>query len=72
MKATIENRCPASSSFLKTTSHSMGRIRSEQFYEAEKLLEEIDSWSEKEIEELPLFYREKAREYQGLLQRGEE
>jgi len=44
----------------------------EQISEAEDLLEEIDSWSEEEIEELPLFYREKAREYQGLLQQGEE
>lgn len=39
----------------------------EQISEAEDLLEEIDSWSEEEIEELPRFYREKAREYQGLL-----
>jgi hypothetical protein len=44
----------------------------EEVSEAEDLLEEIDSWSEEEIEELPLFYREKAREYQGLLQQGEE
>jgi hypothetical protein len=40
--------------------------------EAEKLLDRVESWSEEEIEELPLFYREKAREYRGLLQRGEE
>ena len=44
----------------------------EEVSEAEGLLEEVDSWSEQEIEELPFFYREKAREYQGLLQRGEE
>ena len=44
----------------------------EEVSEAEDLLEEIDSWSEEEIEELPRFYREKAREYQGLLQQGEE
>lgn len=44
----------------------------EQIAEAEDLLIEIDSWSEEEIDELPLFYREKAREYQDLLQRGEE
>lgn len=44
----------------------------EQISEAEDLLEEIDSWSEEEIEELPKFYSEKAREYQGLLQQGEE
>jgi hypothetical protein len=40
--------------------------------EAEDLLEKLGSWSEEEIEELPKFYREKAREYQGLLQTGEE
>lgn len=44
----------------------------EEVSDAEDLLEEVGSWSEKEIEELPKFYREKAREYQGLLQRGEE
>ena len=44
----------------------------DEISEAEDLLEEVDSWSEEEIEELPLFYREKAREYQGLVQRGEE
>ena len=44
----------------------------EKLSEAQQLLNEINSWSEAEIEELPLFYREKAREYQGLLQRGEE
>ena len=48
------------------------RILTRDLSEAEQLLEEISSWSEEEIEELPLFYREKAREYQGLLQRGEE
>lgn len=44
----------------------------EKLSEAEQLLNEINSWSEAEIEQLPLFYREKAREYRGLLQRGEE
>jgi hypothetical protein len=44
----------------------------EEVSEAEDLLKKISSWSEEEIEELPKFYREKAREYQGLLQRGEE
>lgn len=44
----------------------------EEVSEAEDLLEEVGSWSEEEIEELPKFYSEKAREYQGLLQRGEE
>ena len=44
----------------------------EKLSEAQQLLNEINSWSEAEIEELPLLYREKAREYQGLLQHGEE
>ena len=48
------------------------RILTRDLSEAEQLLEELDSWSEEEVEELPLFYREKAREYQGLLQQGEE
>jgi len=34
-----------------------------QVSEAEELLEEVKSWSEEEVEELPKFYREKAREY---------
>ncbi|WP_258560458.1 hypothetical protein [Halorhabdus salina] len=40
--------------------------------EAEELLEEVESWTEEEVEELPKLYREKAREYRGLLQQGEE
>ena len=72
MKTTIENWCSPSSSFLNTILHSMGQIRSKQLYEAEKLLKEIESWSEEEIESLPRLYREKAREYQGLVQQGEE
>lgn len=44
----------------------------EELHEAEQLLQEIGSWSEEDIEELPLFYRRKAREFQGLLQPGEE
>ncbi|MXR52397.1 hypothetical protein GRX03_12380 [Halovenus sp. WSH3] len=38
-------------------------IKSSEFKEAEELLEEVESWSEEEVEELPKFYREKAREY---------
>jgi len=44
----------------------------DEISEAEELLEEVDSWSKEEIESLPRLYREKAREYQGLVQRGEE
>jgi hypothetical protein len=40
--------------------------------EAEKLLEEVDSWSDEEVGELPALYRRKAREYRGLANRGEE
>jgi hypothetical protein len=34
--------------------------------EAEQLLDELSSWSEEEIEDLPHLYREKAREYRRL------
>jgi hypothetical protein len=40
--------------------------------EAEELLEEVGSWSEEEVDELPKFYREKAREFRGLVNSGEE
>lgn len=46
---------------------SMSRIVSSEVFEAEKLLEEIESWSDDEIEELPKFYRQKAREFQRVL-----
>lgn len=38
--------------------------------EAEELLEELESWSKEEIEELPKLYRERAREYRGLTNSG--
>lgn len=44
----------------------------EQLHEAEKLLQKVTSWTEGEVEELPLFYKRKAREYRSLLQPGEE
>jgi len=44
----------------------------EKVSEAEKLLEKVNSWSDEEIEELPKLYREKAKEYRGLVQNGEE
>jgi hypothetical protein len=40
--------------------------------EAEKLLKEVRSWGEEELEELPLFYREKAREYRDLPNQGQQ
>ena len=50
----------------------MRRVLSERLVEAEELLEEVESWNEEEIEALPKFYREKAREYRGLTNSGEE
>lgn len=50
----------------------MNRIASSKVFEAEELLEEVSSWSEEEIEELPKLYRKKAREYRRLPQGGEE
>lgn len=40
--------------------------------EAEELLERLESWSQEEVEELPELYQRKAREYRGLLNRGED
>lgn len=41
-----------------------GHIR--DLHEAEALLEEIAFWSEERVEQLPEFYREKAREYREI------
>lgn len=41
----------------------MARIGPRELFEAEELLDEVQSWSEEEVEQLPQFYREKAREY---------
>ena len=49
----------------------MGRVLTERMNEAEHLLEEIESWSEEEIKELPRFYREKARELRRLRKDGD-
>lgn len=50
----------------------MGRELTEHLNEAEKLLREVGSWNNDEVEELPLFYKRKAKEYRSLLQPGEE
>lgn len=50
---------------------AMARIVSKHLAEAEELLEEVVSWTEKEVERLPTFYREKAREYRKLANHGE-
>lgn len=44
----------------------MGRIAASEVFEAEELLEEVESWSEEELRELPKLYREKAREFRRL------
>ena len=46
------------------------RVLTRDLSEAEQLLEELNSWSEDEIRELPKFYEEKAREYRRLTQQG--
>jgi len=56
----------------RCTNGGMSRVASSEVFEAEELLEEVDSWSEEEIEELPKLYREKAREFQGLTNSGQE
>ena len=43
----------------------------DELSEAEELLEKVCSWSEDEVEELPKFYRERAREFRRLMQQGE-
>jgi hypothetical protein len=40
----------------------MGRVLPRELAEAEELLSEIKSWTDDEVESLPRFYREKARE----------
>lgn len=49
----------------------MARIASYDVFEAEELLEEAQSWSEEEVEQLPKFYREKARAYRRLPNSGD-
>ena len=44
----------------------------DELSEAEELLNEVCSWSEAEVEELPKLYRERAREFRRLMQQGEE
>lgn len=41
----------------------MTRVFPRELTEAEELLQKVRSWSEEEVEELPKFYREKAKEY---------
>jgi hypothetical protein len=49
----------------------MTRIASRELYELEELLEEIESWSDEEVDQLPKFYREKAERYRELANKGE-
>lgn len=49
----------------------MSRVASSEVFEAEELLEKVESWNEEELEELPKLYREKAREFRRLTNSGE-
>lgn len=49
----------------------MNEIRPADVVKAEELLKEVRSWPEEEIDDLPLFYRQKAREYRQLPQHRE-
>jgi len=39
--------------------------------EAEELLNELRSWNDEDVEELPKLYREKAREFRQLTQQAQ-
>lgn len=47
-------------------------VDSKHIFEAKELLEQVSSWNEEEVEELPELYQKKAREYRSLLQSGED
>jgi len=49
----------------------MSGLCSRDGYEAEQLLERVQSWTREEVEQLPKLYREKAREFRQLSQRDE-
>jgi len=42
----------------------MGRIAATEVFEAEQLLQKVESWTEEEIQQLPKLYQKKARELQ--------
>jgi len=46
-------------------------VLSQEIAEAEELLQEVESWSDEEVEELPKFYQDKAREFRGLTNSGD-
>lgn len=48
----------------------MTPVRSKDLYEAEELLAEVASWSDEEIDALPVLYREKAQRYRRLANAG--
>jgi hypothetical protein len=50
----------------------MSQIASRYVFEAEDLLQDVASWTDEEIGQLPKFYRDKAREYRQLTKCGEE
>jgi len=68
----MELRTDSTCNFILEQTLSMGRAPPKEMAEAEELLDQIESWSEEEIEELPKLYREKVREFRRLRNRGEE
>lgn len=50
----------------------MNRVMSSKVFEAEELLDEIESWDEEEIKELPELYQNKAEEFRKLRNHGQE
>jgi hypothetical protein len=50
---------------------NMSPIAPREVFEAEDLLEEVQSWSQEELDALPNLYREKAKRYRQLGNRGD-
>lgn len=48
------------------------QITTAELAEAEELLNEVTSWTDEEIKQLPLFYQQKARELQRLANHAQE
>lgn len=51
--------------------NGMSPIAPREVFEAEDLLEEVQSWSEDELDALPRLYRKKAQRYRRLGNRGD-
>lgn len=46
------------------------RVSTQDLSEVDQLLQEVLSWSDEEVEDLPLFYRQKAKQYRELVNSG--